>query len=140
MLRYLQSYALSLPLSFTTASLKKSGRMNNFLTSSLKEKDNMSIHTIAKDLCDLIQKKNQAYGNAFDKTEDILKILYPDGIQPNQYKDVHVLVRMLDKMSRIAKDNDPFGESPYQDLAGYALLSLQRLEQEKEEIVYKTPK
>ena len=84
----------------------------------------MSIHTIAKDLCDLIQKKNQAYGNAFDKTEDILKILYPDGIQPNQYKDVHVLVRMLDKMSRIAKDNDPFGESPYRDIAGYALLGL----------------
>jgi len=96
----------------------------------------MSIHKIAKDLCDLIEKKNQAYGNAFDKTEDILKILYPDGISIHQYKDVHILVRMLDKMSRIAKDNDPFGESPYLDLAGYALLAVNK--KEEPETLYKT--
>lgn len=88
----------------------------------------MSLHQIAKDLCDLIEKKNQAYGNAFDKTEEILKILYPDGISLDQYKDVHIIVRMLDKMSRIAKDNDPFGESPYLDLAGYALLAVNKKE------------
>jgi hypothetical protein len=33
---------------------------------------------------------------------------------------------MLDKISRIARDNDPLGESPYMDIAGYSILSLAR--------------
>lgn len=98
----------------------------------------MTIKQIANDLSQLIEKKNQAYGNAFDKTEDILKILYPNGIKVEQYKDIHVLVRMLDKICRIARDNDPFNESPYMDLAGYSLLALER--REKDEILYKTNK
>jgi len=30
---------------------------------------------------------------------------------------------MLDKMSRIARDNDPMGEDPFKDIAGYAILA-----------------
>jgi hypothetical protein len=30
---------------------------------------------------------------------------------------------MLDKISRIAQNKDPYGESPYLDLAGYAILA-----------------
>jgi hypothetical protein len=33
---------------------------------------------------------------------------------------------MLDKLSRIARDNDPLGESPYMDIAGYSILALAR--------------
>jgi hypothetical protein len=70
--------------------------------------------------------KNEAYGNAFDKTTQILTLLYPNGIKVDQFKDVHVIVRMLDKLSRIARDNDPTGESPYMDIAGYSILALAR--------------
>ena len=86
---------------------------------------------IASDLSTILSMKNEAYGNAFDKTTEILKLLYPNGITVEQYKDVHVIIRMLDKISRIARDNDPFGESPYKDLAGYSILALATKEREK---------
>jgi tRNA A37 threonylcarbamoyltransferase TsaD len=85
------------------------------------------FHKIASDLATLLEQKNLAYGNAFAKTTQILELLYPEGIKVEQYKDIHVIVRMLDKISRIAKDNDPMGESPYQDLAGYCLLALKQM-------------
>ncbi len=85
------------------------------------------FHKIASDLATLLEQKNLAYGDAFAKTTQILELLYPEGIKVEQYKDVHVIVRMLDKISRIAKDNDPMGESPYQDLAGYCLLALKQM-------------
>jgi hypothetical protein len=88
----------------------------------MKTKDDIFMQ-LATDLGKLLAEKNQAYGDAFSKTTEILTLLYPNGIKVEQYKDVHVLVRMLDKMSRIAQDNDPMGESPYKDLAGYAILA-----------------
>ncbi len=79
--------------------------------------------TIATDLGKLLEVKNEAYGNAFSKITEILKILYPEGIKPEQYQDLGLVIRILDKLSRIAKDNDPLGESPFQDIAGYAILA-----------------
>ena len=78
---------------------------------------------IAKNLAKVLEVKNEAYGNAFTKITEILKILYPDGIKPEQYQDLGLVIRILDKLSRIAKDNDPLGESPFQDIAGYAILA-----------------
>ena len=98
----------------------------------LKQKQQpSSFEKIANELATILKEKNEAYGNAFDKTTAILTLLYPNGISVEQYKDVHVIVRMLDKISRIARDNDPFGESPYKDLAGYAILSLARDENDE---------
>jgi hypothetical protein len=81
---------------------------------------------ITDDLAQILSIKDEAYGNAFDKTTQILSLLYPNGIKVEQYKDLHVIIRMLDKISRIARDNDPLGESPYMDIAGYSILSLAR--------------
>ncbi len=92
------------------------------MSQTMKTKDDIFM-TLATELGKLLAEKNFAYGDAFSKTTQILTLLYPQGIKVEQFKDVHVLVRMLDKMSRIAQDNDPMGESPYKDLAGYAILA-----------------
>ena len=92
------------------------------MSQPMKNKDDIFMQ-LATDLGKLLAEKTLAYGDAFSKTTQILTLLYPQGIKVQQYKDVHVLVRMLDKMSRIAQDNDPMGESPYKDLAGYAILA-----------------
>jgi hypothetical protein len=81
----------------------------------------------------LVDVKNAAYGSAFDDAGDFLRILYPQGIQPDQYGDALALVRIFDKMKRIATDKDALGESPYQDIAGYGLLGLRRVEDSKAE-------
>jgi len=77
----------------------------------------------------LVDEKNAAYGNSFAKVSDFLKILYPDGIKPEQYTDVLCIVRIFDKLMRIATKKGAFNESPWTDIAGYALLGLQKDEE-----------
>lgn len=81
----------------------------------------------------LVDKKNQAYGSAFDKVGDILRSLYPDGIALGQYDDMLAIVRILDKLFRLATRKDAFGESPGMDIAGYGLLIAKRHDQAIEE-------
>ena len=69
----------------------------------------------------LVKQKNQAYGNSFGTAGAALKILYPDGIKPEQYDDALLITRIWDKIKRLSTANDPFGESPYVDIAGYAI-------------------
>jgi hypothetical protein len=81
---------------------------------------------IATDLGNLVAERNAAYGNAFAKCSDFLRLLYPDGIRPDEYGDALLLVRIFDKQMRIATDKDAFGESPYRDIAGYGILGVSK--------------
>ena len=70
--------------------------------------------------------KNRKYGDAVRKTTEILKILYPEGIRPDQYSDLLLLVRVQDKMVRIAsytpERREQDDESPWGDVRGYGNL------------------
>jgi hypothetical protein len=79
---------------------------------------------IAAEIGQLLEKKNAAYGSAFAKAATFLQILYPNGIEPNQYSNVLLLVRIFDKMVRIATDQDALGEDPFMDIAGYGILGV----------------
>jgi hypothetical protein len=74
----------------------------------------------------LVQSKQAAYGNSFGKSGDIMRILYPSGIPADKLDDALTIVRVIDKLFRVATDNDPSGESPWKDIAGYALLASER--------------
>lgn len=80
----------------------------------------------------LVQSKQKAYGDSFGKSGEILRILYPEGISLEKLDDALTIVRVIDKLFRIATDRDALGESPWRDIAGYALLSLARLEKSSE--------
>jgi hypothetical protein len=88
----------------------------------------MKIKKIAADISQLVEEKQDAYGNAFERTAQILSILYPNGIDVEQLQDAALLVRVLDKICRIAHNNETMGESPWRDICGYSLLALQRTE------------
>ena len=75
-----------------------------------------------KEIGELVERKNKAYGDSFAKSGDILRILFPNGIEPDQYDDVLAIARIIDKLFRIATDRDALGERPYEDIAGYSLL------------------
>jgi len=81
---------------------------------------------LGKQVGALVDKKNAAYGDSFNKCGRFLEILYPNGIKPEQYSDMLCMIRIFDKLSRIAKDKKAFGESPYGDIAGYGLLGLMK--------------
>lgn len=83
-----------------------------------------SIKEITIELGSLIEDKNKAYGSAFSKSSEILKILYPNGIQPDQYTDLLLITRILDKLFRIATDKSAFNEEPWKDIAGYGILGI----------------
>ena len=82
------------------------------------------LKEISLDLGSLLEEKNKAYGSAFSKSSEILKILYPNGIQPDQYTDLLLITRILDKLFRIATDKSAFNEEPWKDIAGYGILGI----------------
>ena len=86
----------------------------------------------ASEIGQLVSEKQEAYGDSFSKSEQIIKILFPDGVKNENYRDMLTITRIIDKLFRIATRKNAFGESPYRDIAGYALLGLvSDLEEEK---------
>jgi hypothetical protein len=81
----------------------------------------MGFEQIGQDIGKLVEEKNKAYGNSFGKAGDFLKLLYPNGIQPEQYGDVLLIVRIWDKLNRCVLDKTAFGENPYDDIFGYII-------------------
>lgn len=81
---------------------------------------------VANEIGELVTEKNKAYGNSFEQCGEIIKVLYPKGIRPEQYQDALAITRVLDKMFRIAnfkEDNqDLMGENPWKDIAGYGII------------------
>ena len=104
---------------------KKSGadwRPKDEPTGSVSSISKESYETIGRELGALTQQKNNAYGDSFRRSGLLLKELYPDGVAPEQYQDMLAVVRVIDKLFRIATDKDAFGESPWKDVAGYGIL------------------
>lgn len=79
---------------------------------------------IGNEIGKLVQEKNQAYGDSYAKSGDFLRLLYPDGIKPEQYDDMLGNVRVFDKQMRIATRKGAFGENPWGDIAGYGILGV----------------
>lgn len=79
----------------------------------------------------LVNEKQVAYGDSFGKSGDVLRILYPDGIPPEKIDDALCVTRIVDKLFRVAADRDALGESPYRDIAGYAILGAMKAELKK---------
>ena len=81
----------------------------------------------------LLEQKNAAYGNSFAVAGEFLELLYPNGIPVSSYGDALTLVRIFDKMMRIATDKDALGENPYEDIAGYGVLAVRNGRRTKDE-------
>ena len=77
---------------------------------------------LGKDLGKLITEKQMAYGDSYGKSGEVLKQLFPNGIPKESYTDALAIVRIVDKLFRIATDPTWGDESPWKDIAGYALL------------------
>jgi hypothetical protein len=84
--------------------------------------NNKRLSDIGKEVGELCEEKNEAYGDSFAKAGAVLEELYPNGVLPEQYTDMLGVIRVLDKLFRIATKKDAFGESPWRDVAGYGIL------------------
>lgn len=86
----------------------------------------MTYSEIAAEVAALVEKKQKAYGDSFSKSGAILRVLYPNGLSPEDFDDALTIIRIIDKLFRIATDRDAFGEDPWRDVMGYALLAARR--------------
>lgn len=83
------------------------------------------FRAITQQLGDLVEQKNAAYGDSIATAGAALRLLYPHGIAPEQMDDALLVGRIWDKLKRVATDRDALGESPYVDIAGYAILGIE---------------
>lgn len=86
--------------------------------------DRKRYREIGEEIGRLVQEKNEAYGDSFGQACRILEVLYPTGINPAQYRDALAITRVIDKLFRLANKKDAFGESPWRDICGYAILGV----------------
>lgn len=93
-----------------------------------KGKDPQQYHNAARKISELVVKKQAAYGDSFGKSGEIMKLLYPEGVPVEKMDDALTVVRVIDKLFRIATKKDALGENPWQDIMGYALLSVVKQE------------
>ena len=80
--------------------------------------------SIAQEIASVLEKKNSQYGPAFSNAPKILEILYPQGILPQDYPNLLTIVRILDKLQRVATNNAEDSEDPWKDICGYSILPL----------------
>lgn len=81
-----------------------------------------TLKDLAHDLGEVLEQKNEAYGDAVGKSAAFLTLLYPNGIPVEAYGAVSLQLRIFDKQCRIANKPDAFGEDPFLDIGGYGLL------------------
>lgn len=74
----------------------------------------------------LVAEKQTAYGDSFGRSGEVLRVLYPEGIAPGQYDDALAVVRVVDKLFRVAHQKGYGGESPWRDICGYGMLGAAR--------------
>ncbi len=82
----------------------------------------LDYEALGRELGALITSKQKGYGDSFHKSGEVLKQLFPNGIKQENYTDILAIVRIVDKLFRVATDPTYGNESPWRDIAGYALL------------------
>ena len=92
------------------------------------DKNKFEYSSLGQAVGKLVEEKQEAYGDSFGRAGDIMRVLYPDGVPLSKYDDMLAIVRILDKLFRIATHGagDLMDESPARDIAGYALLMTAR--------------
>ncbi len=96
-----------------------------------EEMSKQNYEKIGSDIGRLVKEKNAAYGDSFGQACKILEVLYPAGIPVEQYRDALAVIRVIDKLFRLANDKEAFGESPWRDICGYAILGVANDEQDQ---------
>lgn len=83
----------------------------------------------ASEVAELVSEKQKSYGDSFGKSGEVMRILFPGGIPLQQYDDALTIIRIIDKLFRIANQKTAFSENPYEDILGYSLLAAVREEE-----------
>ena len=82
---------------------------------------------IASELAEMLSDKNRKYGDSYARMAHVLPMFYPDGVPGNHLLDAVFILRIIDKLMRIASAQSDDEEDPVKDIAGYAILRMREM-------------
>ena len=77
---------------------------------------------IGYDLGKLVQETHETYGEVWKKTDQILAVLYPDGVKPHDFAHMSLIIRLSDSMCRIAAGPSMKDDNPWEEIGGYGIM------------------
>lgn len=89
----------------------------------------MTFEQRAQKIGALVDSKQAQYGDAVTASEEIIRVLYPNGVPADKTGDMLLIVRIIDKLCRLMRGNGEGGEDAWADIAGYGLLGMRHREQ-----------
>lgn len=75
----------------------------------------------------MTDEKSRQYGDSAQRAEAIMKVLYPNGVPVNAFKNALLVIRICDKLCRIATAAEGDNEDAWRDIAGYGLIGSRRI-------------
>lgn len=114
-----------LPVYCKDCELKNTVSCTLSMYEDFEQKPDPIYEDTAKAIGNLVAEKQLQYGDSFGNAGKILRVLYPDGISFDQMEDALVVVRIVDKLFRVA-NNNMGEEDAFQDITGYGLLAVVR--------------
>jgi len=97
-----------------------------------RKKNAHKFNDIAESIGRLVAQKNARYGDSAGRTAKLLKVLWPDGIPPTSYDDAQLIIRILDKLNRLAAGDRTARLDAWRDITGYGVLGVEQSERTKE--------
>jgi len=104
---------------------KKTRKKNEDATSEPQNPN--GFYDIASELAEMLSDKNRKYGDSYARMAHVLPIFYPDGVPGNHLLDAVFILRIIDKLMRIASAQKDDDEDPVADIAGYAILRMREM-------------
>jgi hypothetical protein len=75
----------------------------------------------------MLANKNRKYGDSYARMAHVLPMFYPDGVPGDHLLDAVFILRIIDKLMRIASAQGDDEEDPVKDIAGYAILRMREM-------------
>jgi len=76
---------------------------------------------IADKIGSMVEEKNVQYGDSYANTQKFLDILYPESIPVEKFSDIVCIIRIFDKLKKVAAQVESDEENPYADLIGITI-------------------
>ncbi len=90
---------------------------------------------LAKEVAQLVDQKNVEYGNCYTVAPELLKLFAPDGISPDKYNDIAILLRLVEKIKR--GFGGEISRDLWQDIVGLGLNGLKIYNERHESTIHR---
>lgn len=90
------------------------------------------VKNAVREIYTIVSQKLTYYGpNTIEKGQAIMQNLFPDGIPVSKYPDALIIIRVIDKLCRLAESPESIKDA-WCDISGYGIRRVASMSREKE--------